>query len=56
MVSPEQREGDTTPCMDGLHAGPSKGTPGDSEGPLGTPGDPWGHGLCFHTEEQVENS
>lgn len=30
--------------MDGLRGGPSKGSPGD----------PWGHGLCFHAEEQVE--
>lgn len=40
----EQREGGTSPGVDGLRGGPSKGSPGD----------PWGHGLCFHAEEQVE--
>lgn len=45
----EQREGGTSPCVDGLMVAPA-------EEPLGILWGPWGHGLCFHTEEKVEKS
>lgn len=47
----EQSQGRVAPALVwmGCMAAPA-------EEPLGTPRDPWGRGLCLHTEEQVQNS